>query len=250
MIKKSSLKTQVKSNTSKITRIAAGSTGVSDVKKISAPDFYNALQRSLDAMQRQLSAADNAFADFVVKEFKVDAAVQMYVNELGVLQLITASEETPSAAVSRLSLTLVAVAKASDSVQPNIRYDALALSDVKWLPATLVDEIAKFDIKTVSEFLGVVADARMTARLVSMLKVKRSDLGIWTEQLRLLNLPGMTVAAAHGLDQLGIRRFADLIDLPESKIEQLLKIRSAIVKGNITKDLLLQWQEAAKRNMT
>ena len=54
-------------------------------KKLAAADFYGALQRTLDATQRQLSSANNAFADFVVKEFKIDAAVQLSINELGMV---------------------------------------------------------------------------------------------------------------------------------------------------------------------
>src|SRR4051794_14266069 len=70
-----------------VVQASVGATPISlpDQKKLAASDFYGALQRSLDALQRRLSNANNAFADFVVKEFKIDAAVQIQVNELGVL---------------------------------------------------------------------------------------------------------------------------------------------------------------------
>jgi hypothetical protein len=164
-------------------------------RKLAAADFYSALRRSLDAVQRQLSSANNAFADFVVKEFKIDAAVQMSINELGVLQLVLADDTMAPQSLSRISLTLAAVAKAQDGTPPPsmANADLTALADLGWLPPGVVAQLAAFDIKSVSEFLGLVADARFATQIVSVLRVKRADAARWANQMRLLELPGMTM---------------------------------------------------------
>jgi hypothetical protein len=211
-------------------------------KKLAAVDFYSALQRSLDTMQRQLSSANNAFADFVVKEFKIDAAVQMNINELGVLQLVLADDTMAPQSVSRVSLTLAAVAKARDDSQPQstAKADTTALADLPWLPPQLVAQLAQFDVKTASEFLGLVADARFATQIVASLKVQRADAGRWANQMRLLELSGMTTEYVRILSELGLYAVADLAGLGEKEILSL-----KLPKG-LTAELLMKWHDAAK----
>jgi hypothetical protein len=213
-------------------------------KKFAAADFYSALQRSLDAMQRQLSSANNAFADFVVKEFKVDAAVQMSINELGVLQLVPADDTMAPQSVSRVLLTLAAVAKPQEGSPPRsmVKADATALADVSWLPPQLVAQLAASDIKTVSEFLGLVADARFATQIVSALKLQRADAGRWANQMRLLELAGMTTEYVAMLGELGINAVSDLAALGEKDIADLL--RKAPKK--LTTEMLAKWRDAAQ----
>jgi hypothetical protein len=213
-------------------------------KRLAAADFFSALQRSLDAVQRQLSSANNAFADFVVKEFNIDAAVQMSTNELGVLQLVLADDTMPPHSVSRVSLTLAAVAKIPDESSPKnmVRADATALTDLSWLPRQLVAQMAQYEIKTVSEFLGLVADARFSTQIVSLLKTQRADLGRWANQMRLLQLPGMTVQEVRVLGDLRIYSMSDLAQLSEKAILDLQRRASK----TLTHEKLVRWHDAAK----
>jgi len=212
--------------------------------KVAAADFFSALQRSLDAVQRQLSSANNAFADFVVKEFAIDAAVQLQTNDLGVLQLVLADDTMSAPSVSRLSVTLAAVAKASDEAPTKTMAvaDATSLADLAWLPAQVAAQLAPYQIKTVSEFLGLVADARFSTQLTSMLKVKRDEIARWANQMRLLELPGMTVQCVGTLAEFGIRALAELSALNEKTIADLGKK----TPQGFTTEMLTKWSEAAR----
>lgn len=215
--------------------------------KLAATDFYGALQRSLDTMQRQLSTANNPFADFVVKEFKVDAAVQIKVNELGVLQLMLADDAMPAQSVSRVSLTLAAVAKVADETVPMKMSgaDATPLSDMTWLPPRLITQLAQYEVKTASEFLGLVADARFSTQIVSLLKVKRADAGRWANQMRLLELPGMTTSNVAALGRAGVFAVADLAQLSEKNSIDLQRKAS----DQFTKEMLLHWCGLARQTI-
>jgi hypothetical protein len=215
-----------------------------DRKKLAAADFYSALQRSLNAAQRQLSSANNAFVDFVVKEFKIDAAVQMSTNDLGVLQFVLADDTMAAQSLSRISLTLAAVAKSPDQLPPRnmARADLTALTDLNWLPPQLVTQLATFDIKTVSEFLGLVADARFATQIVSALRVERADAGRWADRMRLLELPGMTIENVDLLGKLGINAIADLAKLEEKDIADLQRK----APKDLTTDMLTKWRDAAR----
>lgn len=214
-------------------------------KKLAAADFYSALQRGLDTVQRQLSSANNAFADFVVKEFRIDAAVQMSINELGVLQLVLADDTMAPESVSRVSLALAAVAKAQDDSRPPslAKADMTALADLPWLPPQLVAQLAQFDVKTASEFLGLVADARFATQIVASLKIQRAEAGRWANQMRLLELPGMTTEYVRTLSELGLYAVADLAGLDEKEILSLKLPKS------LTTDMLMKWHDAAKAAM-
>jgi hypothetical protein len=213
-------------------------------KKLAAADFYSALQRSLNAVQRQLSSANNTFADFVVKEFKVDAAVQMNINELGVLQLALADDAMTPDSVSRISLTLAAVAKAPDQApyKDMARADVTALADLTWLPPQLAAQLAQYEIKTASEFLQLVADARLVTQIASLLKIQRADIGRWASQMRLLELPGMTVQDARALGELQIYARADLAQLSDKAVAELVKK----APKTLSAEVLAKWIDAAK----
>ncbi|MFN0069693.1 MAG: DUF4332 domain-containing protein [Limisphaerales bacterium] len=216
-----------------------------DRRKLAATDFYGAFQRSLDALQRQLSSANNAFADFVVKEFKAEAAVQIHFNEMGVLQLVPADDTMTPASVSRISLTLAAVAKTPDeSVPQNMgRADATALADLSWLPPQLVAQLAQYEIKTASEFLGLVADARFTTQIASLLKVERAEIGRWANRVRLLALPAMTIQHIGLMGELGIGTIADMAQLRNKAIAVLQRKAPEA----LTIKLLVQWRNAARQ---
>jgi hypothetical protein len=213
-------------------------------KKLAAADFYSALQRSLDAVQRQLSRANNTFADFVVKEFKVDAAVQMNINEMGVLQLALADDAMTPDSVSRISLTLAAVAKTPDQApcKDMARTDLTALADLTWLPPQLAAQLAQYEIKTASEFLQLVADARLVTQIVSLLKIQRTDIGRWANQMRLLELPGMTVQDVRVLGELQIYAVTDLAQLSDKAVGDLVKK----APRTLTAERLAKWVDAAK----
>jgi hypothetical protein len=214
-------------------------------KKLAAVDFYSALQRSLDAVQRQLSRANNTFADFVVKEFTIDTAVQMNINELGVLQFVLADDAMIPQSVSRVSLTLAAVAKSPDESQPQnmATADVTALADLTWFPPRLAAQLAQYEVKTASEFLGLVADARLAAQIVSLLKVQRADLGRWANRMRLLELPELTVQDVRVLGELGIYAITDLAGLSERAIIDLQRK----APKTLTKEMLAQWCAAANQ---
>jgi hypothetical protein len=202
------------------------------------------LQRGLDATQRQLSSANNAFADFVVKEFKIDAAVQISINDLGILQLTLADDTMAVQSVSRISLTLAAVAKIAEQSSPNsvVKADVTPLADLTWLPPQLVALLAQYEIKTASEFLGLVADARFATQIASLLKITREDIGRWSNQMRLLELPGMTAQQARVLGELGVSAVSDLAQLSENAIADLAKKAAKSFTG----DVLKKWHDAAQ----
>ncbi len=214
-------------------------------KNLAAADFYSALQRTLDAVQRQLSSANNTFADFVVKEFKVDAAVQMNINELGVLQLALADDAMAPESVSRMSLTLAAVAKISGEApgKDMAKADVTALADLTWLPPQLASQLAQYEIRTAAEFLGLVADARLVTQIAALLKLQRADIGRWASQMRLLELPDMMVENVGALGELQIYAVSDLAQLTDKAVTDLLKK----APKTLTADAFAKWIEAAKR---
>ena len=224
----------------------SAASGLRGRKPIAAADFYAALQRSLDAMQRRLSCANNAFADFVVKEFKVDAAVQLGFNELGVLQFVLADDTMPPGSLSHLSLTLAAVAKHSDEEtvpETSGKADDTALADLAWLPLQLVEQLAQSEVKTVSEFLGLVADARISTQIASLLKVRRAEIGRWADRMRLLQLPGMTAAAVDALGEEGIVAVDDLARLDDTRIGDLARKP----RRDLPQALWEQWRDTARQ---
>jgi hypothetical protein len=220
----------------------------SDRQALVAADFYSALQRTLDTIQRQLSSANNPFADFVVKEFKVDAAVQMQLNGLGVLQLVLADDAMTPESISRMSLTLAAVAKMADDSVPRdlVLADATPLADLHWLPPQLVTQFAQYEIKTAAEFLGLVADARLLTKVVALSGSQRSDIDRWSQQMRLLELPSMTVAYLDALNQLGIHSLSDLAQLSDSALNDLQQKSSP----TLSMELLTQWRDGSKQRLT
>jgi hypothetical protein len=218
---------------------------VIDGRRVAAVDFYGALQRALDTAQRQLSRADNDFADFVVKEFKVDAAVRLRISALGVLQFELADETMRADSISRISLTLAAVAKTGSDALPRnlVQTDATTLSDLTWLPPALVAQLAQHDIRTVSEFLGVVADARVSAQIVPLLKVRSTDVQRWVERMRMLVLPQMNAAHLEVLGKHGIQSLGALADLSDDAFADLQRKTSP----DVAAELLARWREESKQ---
>ena len=214
-------------------------------KKLAAADFYGALQRTLDATQRQLSSANNAFADFVVKEFKIDAAVQVSLNELGILQLTLADDTMAAQSVSRVSLTLAAVAKITEQSSSNsvVKADVTPLAELAWLPPQLVALLAQYEVKTASEFLGLVADARFSTQIASLLKITREDIGRWSNQMRLLELPGMTTEGARVLGELGVGAVADLAKLDDKALAEFQKKAAK----TFTEEVLTKLRDTARK---
>jgi hypothetical protein len=215
-------------------------------QKLAAVDFYGALQRVLDAAQRNLSTANNPFADFVVKELKVDAAVQLQVNALGVLLFVPADDSMTPESVSRVSLTLAAVAKTAGDSMPRdlVEADATPLSDLRWLPPFLVNQLAQYEVKTAADFLGLAADARLSTTIVSVLKQDRADLVRWTNQMQLLQLPSMTSQFVDTLDRFEIRGFADLAQMSDDVIAKLPR-----TAPTLTTQLLILWRDSAKQRL-
>lgn len=215
-------------------------------RRLAAVDLFSALQRALDAGQRQLSSANNAFVDFVVKEFKVDAAVQLQMSGLGVVQFLLADDTTAPGSVSRVSLTLAAVAKTPNETTPQdlTQADLTTLADLTWFPAELVALLATNEVRTVSELLGVVADARLSARLIPLLKKPRADIAQWADRMRLLELPRMTVPAVEALGKLGILSIADLARLGDDAFAELQRKAAP----GLPAELLTQWREASRRS--
>jgi hypothetical protein len=146
--------------------------------------------------------------------------------------------------LSRLSVTLAAVAKAPDNAPTKslAMADATSLAELTWLPAQVAAQLAPYQVKTVSEFLGLVADARFSAQLTSMLKVRRDEIGRWANQMRLLELPGMTVQYVGTLAEFGIRTLDELRSLTKKGIAALGK-RTA---PRLTTEMLTKWSEAAR----
>ena len=214
-------------------------------KKLAAADFYSALQRSLDGMQRRLSASNNAFADFVVKEFRIDAAVQIQVNDLGILQLIPADDNMSASSISRLSLSLAAVAKAQSDplLHDAVAADATSLVDLTWLAPGLAAQLAEHEVRTVSEFLGLVSDARLCAQFTSLLKVRRADIGRWTSQMRLLQLPGMTIQNIVVLAKAKIFSPTDIAGLTNEAFGALQRKTTS----TISPETLMRWRESTKQ---
>ena len=174
----------------------------------------------------------------MVKEFTIDAAVQTTVNELGVLQFVLADDTMPPQSVSRVSITLAGVAKAQDETVPkSVVADGTPLVDLPWLPPSLASQLAQYEIKTAAEFLGLVADARFAAQITSLLKVRREEIGRWANQMRLLELPGMTIGCAGILGELGIFAVADLAQLSDEAMAALQ--RKAAKK--LTPEMLAKW---------
>jgi hypothetical protein len=214
--------------------------------EIAAADFLGALRRNLDALQRQLAMANNSFADFVVKEFRVDVAVQMRVNEMGVLQLVMADDDMHPQSVSRLYLTLAAVAKPVDSAPPlgQTRADLTPLADLTWLPPAVLAKCAQYEIRTAAEFLGLVADARLTTQITSMLKVGRAALGRWANWIRMLELPGISSTDVVLLAENGVEDTADLAAMSDKALGVLEKR----IGARISPDLLRKWRNLSKEN--
>lgn len=221
--------------------------GLPERQKLAAVDFYSALQRVLDAVQRKLSSANNPFADFVVKELKVDAAVQLQLNALGVLQFVPADDTMTPESVSRVSLTLAAVAKVAGESTPQdlVQADATPLTDFRWLPPTVVNQLAEYEVKTAADFLGLVADARFSTTIVSVLKQERTDIGRWANQMQLLELPSMTVLSVEVLYKLGIFGFAGLARMSNEVIADAQRQAPSI----LTAELLMRWRDESKQRL-
>ena len=161
--------------------------------------------------------------------------------------MVLADDTMPPQSVSRLSLTLAAVAKAPGASQPQnlATADATALADLTWLPPQLAAQLAQYEIKTGSEFLGLVADARLVTQFVSLLKVRRADVGRWANRMRLLELPGMTLEYVQVLGDLGLNGIDDLAKLSDKAIADLAQKAPKI----LTTGLLTTWRDAANQAM-
>jgi hypothetical protein len=121
--------------------------------------------------------------------------------------------------------------------------DGAPLTDIPWLPSQLAAQLSKYDIRTASELLGVVSDARMTAQVITMLKVRRADLGRWADQTRMLELPGASIEIVNALGRVGVSSIAALAHLGD---EELDRIRMAL-RNSFTVDVLRLLRDSALR---
>jgi hypothetical protein len=168
-----------------------------DSKPIAAIDFYSALSRSLDALQRQLANANNTFADFVVKEFRLETPVALSVDALGAVSFTLPTADSKPETLTRLSMLLNPVAKAPDAVsvvnaEDQRVSDLTPIDESPYIPKDKLERLRGSSIATVGDFLGVAADVRFSAALESMLASTRKQIGEWVDRIRLASAGKLT----------------------------------------------------------
>jgi len=199
---------------------------------IAAIDFFSALARSLDALQRQLANANNTFADFVVKEFRLDTPVALKVDSLGAVSFVLPTEETKPETLTRLAMVLSPVAKAPDapsvfSAEDQRLSDQTPIAETPYIPLEKINRLRGSSIATVGDFLGVAADVRFSAALESMLATTRKEIGAWADRIRLASAGRLTMRQMEILEKEGIVSLATMASISAETRARLTRLHPA-----------------------
>jgi len=165
----------------------------------SPDDFAQALQHSIDTLQSRFSTMANSISDFALKEFKLESAVHIDVNNMGLMayRFIQPGEQVNEQEVSRITVNIVPLPK---------QQAAGTMTRTSFTPLTAIEEIdgvgdkhrAIFNdhqIYTLADLLTAGTRAKSRVELSAMLGLERKELDNWLGQAQL-----MTVRDVQGRD--------------------------------------------------
>ena len=144
-----------------------------------------------------------------MKEFTLDTPLTIEINDVGAVRFVLPVDTTPPEKLTRLTMVLTPVAKPRDApsvlaAEDQRDSDATPIAESPFLPREAIQPLLERDIRTVGDFLGVVADARFSVQLASLLRVKREELGRWSDSIRLASVGGFTTKQMDSLQEFGV----------------------------------------------
>ena len=222
----------------------------------SAPeDFATGVQQSLDELQQRMGAMRNATSNFAVREFKLDASVQVQVSPLGSIEyrFVQPGDSVDAQTLSRISMQVVPLPK--DNLAgvwtSNLFQPELPLANLPEVTAEAVQRLEAAGLYSIGEFLQTGTRARALAYLEALLGVQRQRLAVWAQQAVLLTLRGMTGPAALVLMDAGCGAFEPLATLPAEALllryETARLARPDLPAPALTPALAEQWVRAARQ---
>jgi hypothetical protein len=179
-----------------------------------ADDFASAVAHSVDSLQNRMASLTNPVSNFAVREFTIDAKVQIDVSPLGTVEyrFIQPGEEVEPSEISNVSLTIVPIPKA-DAAGTFTRADftpMLPVEDIQGIGEAYRKALNAHQIYTVSDLLAAGTRVRGSVELATMLDVDRTRLAEWLSHAQLMTVREIDGRKAEVLYDLGIQSLEQL----------------------------------------
>ena len=203
---------------------------------VSQADVQAALTWSVDRLQEGLAACANRNSAFAVREFELQAPVEVRIDGLGQLgyRFLAAGEPADPATIGRLRVCLVPVPRDQDD--PWRRAAWLADGPISDVP-TLDDQSRKIlsgqGLHSVGDLLRIGANARYRAKLAELLGDGGARLAGWLDYAELLVIPGVDGPTAARLVEAGVGGLADLSRSDADGLAGKLRRAGATVHGDV-----------------
>lgn len=185
-------------------------------------DFATAVKHSVDSLATRLSQMQNPISNFVVREFALEAKVQVDVTPLGTIdyRFVRPGDAHDPARLSTLSLKLAPVPKptsAGSYVAPEFT-PQVAVEEIQGVGEVWGKRLNAHGIYTVGDLALAGTRAKSKVELAALLQVDRERLGTWLTQAELMTVRDVDGRGAELLARTGV---ANLERLAEQEPETL-----------------------------
>jgi predicted flap endonuclease-1-like 5' DNA nuclease len=201
-------------------------------------DFASAVKHSLDSLQARLADASNPVSNFVVREFSLEAKVQVDVSALGVIdyRFVQPGEALDPNRLSKLSLTIVPTPKASAAhsfTAPEFT-PQVAVEEIQGVGDVWGKRLNAHGVYTVGDLLSAGSRVRSQAELAALLAVDRERLADWLAQAELLTVRDVDGRSAELLARTGVAGLEALSsEAPETLVEKFNAENSRKREGRV-----------------
>ncbi len=188
-------------------------------------DFASAVKHSLDSLQARLAESSNPVSNFVVREFSLEAKVQVDVSPLGVIdyRFVQPGEAVDPNRLSKLALTIVPTPKpsAAHSFTAPEFTPQVAVEEIQGVGDVWGKRLNTHGVYTVGDLLAAGSRVRSQAELAALLTVDRERLADWLAQAELLTVRDVDGRRAELLARTGVAGLEALAsEAPETLVEK------------------------------
>ena len=173
-----------------------------------ADDLASAVAHSVDSLQTRMAGLTNPVSNFAVREFSIDAKVQIDVTPLGTVEyrFIQPGDRVEASQISNVSMTLVPIPR-PDATGTYTRADftpLVPIEDIQGIGEAYRKRLNAHEIYTVNDLLTAGTRVRGSVALATLLDVDRERLGEWLSHAQLMTVRTIDGRAAELLYDLGI----------------------------------------------
>jgi predicted flap endonuclease-1-like 5' DNA nuclease len=201
-------------------------------------DFASAVKHSLDSLQARLAESSNPVSNFVVREFSLEAKVQVDVSPLGVIdyRFVQPGEAVDPNRLSKLALTIVPTPKpnAAHSFTAPEFTPQVAVEEIQGVGEVWGKRLNTHGLYTVGDLLAAGSRVRSQAELAALLTVDRERLADWLAQAELLTVRDVDGRRAELLARTGVAGLEGLAkEAPETLVEKFNAENSRKREGRV-----------------